>query len=62
MTDVTTIVLPGLAGCGVLVTGGASGIGLALCRKIIDNHCGIIYAEGNPKLGSTFRFILPTTQ
>ena len=38
------------------------GIGLALCRKIVDNHSGIIYAEGKPKEGASFHFILPYTQ
>jgi PAS domain S-box-containing protein len=41
---------------------GGYGIGLALCRKIIDNHSGVIYAEGNPKEGATFVFILPYNQ
>ncbi|HVG40810.1 MAG TPA: PAS domain-containing protein [Chitinophagaceae bacterium] len=41
---------------------GGYGIGLALCRKIADNHSGIIYAEGKPKEGAAFTFILPCTQ
>jgi two-component system CheB/CheR fusion protein len=41
---------------------GGYGIGLALCRKIVDNHSGIIYAEGNLKEGATFVFILPYNQ
>jgi len=36
-----------------------SGIGLAICKKIMDNHGGIIYAESNEHEGSKFILILP---
>ncbi len=36
-----------------------TGIGLALCRKIADNHKGIIYAEGEEGKGAAFHVILP---
>ncbi|MEP6645541.1 MAG: ATP-binding protein [Saprospiraceae bacterium] len=36
-----------------------TGIGLALCKKIAENHHGIIYAEGDPGVGATFTIILP---
>ncbi len=36
-----------------------SGIGLALCRKIVINHGGVLYAESQPEKGSTFHIILP---
>lgn len=36
-----------------------TGIGLALCKKIVENHEGIIYAEGVPDEGATFTIILP---
>ncbi|HZV70787.1 MAG TPA: ATP-binding protein [Saprospiraceae bacterium] len=36
-----------------------TGIGLALCKKIVENHHGIIFAEGVPDEGSTFTIILP---
>jgi PAS domain S-box-containing protein len=36
-----------------------SGIGLAICKKIIEHHGGIIYANGLPDEGATFIVILP---
>ena len=39
-----------------------SGIGLALCRRIIANHNGYLYAESSPGQGSTFHIILPDRQ
>lgn len=36
-----------------------SGIGLAICKKIIEYHHGVIYAEGRPGEGSSFTFIVP---
>ncbi len=39
-----------------------SGVGLAICKKIIENHHGVIYAENIDTVGSKFQFILPETQ
>ena len=36
-----------------------SGIGLAICKKIVEHHGGIIYANGIPEVGATFTIILP---
>lgn len=39
-----------------------SGIGLAICKKIVDNHFGDIYAENIPGQGARFTIILPAKQ
>jgi hypothetical protein len=39
-----------------------NGIGLAICKKIMDIHHGIIYAEGRENLGSRFVLILPESR
>jgi light-regulated signal transduction histidine kinase (bacteriophytochrome) len=36
-----------------------SGIGLAICKKIVEHHGGVIYATGVPEAGATFTLILP---
>jgi PAS domain S-box-containing protein len=37
-----------------------TGIGLAICKKIVENHEGFITAVGVPNKGATFTFFLPT--
>jgi PAS domain S-box-containing protein len=37
-----------------------SGMGLAICRKIIDRHGGEITAQSTPGMGTTFVITLPT--
>jgi PAS domain S-box-containing protein len=39
-----------------------SGIGLSICKKILDNHKGVIFAKSVPESGSTFTVIIPEKQ
>jgi PAS domain S-box-containing protein len=36
-----------------------TGIGLALCKKVVTNHYGVIYAEGEKGRGAAFHVLLP---
>jgi len=38
-----------------------TGIGLAICKKIAQNHHGYITAEGTPGIGSVFHVYIPTS-
>ncbi len=36
-----------------------TGIGLAICKKIVENHQGVITAEGEPGKGAQFHIYIP---
>ncbi len=40
------------------LSGQGAGLGLAICRTIIEAHHGVLWVEDNPKGGSIFRFTL----
>jgi len=35
------------------------GLGLSICRSIVNSHAGRIWAENNPDRGASFHVVLP---
>jgi signal transduction histidine kinase len=41
---------------------GGTGMGLSICRSIIDAHGGVLWTEANEPRGAVFRFTLPVAE
>jgi light-regulated signal transduction histidine kinase (bacteriophytochrome) len=39
-----------------------TGVGLAICKKVVQNHQGLIFAKGNPGMGASFEIYLPSSR
>jgi len=44
---------------GFTTHSGSSGLGLAVCKKVIEQHNGTVRVHSAPRLGTTFSIILP---
>jgi|HubBroStandDraft_1064217.scaffolds.fasta_scaffold00181_26 two-component system sensor histidine kinase FlrB len=51
--------LPHIFDAGFSTRAGSSGLGLAVCRRILEQHRGTIAADSRPGHGATFRVHLP---
>lgn len=45
---------------GFTTHAGSSGLGLAVCKKVIEQHGGTIRVHSAPRLGTTFSIVLPS--
>jgi signal transduction histidine kinase len=46
---------------GFTTHAGSSGLGLAVCKRVIEQHGGTIRVHSAPRLGTTFSLSLPMT-
>ena len=51
--------LPRIFDAGFSTRPGSSGLGLAVCRRILEHHGGAIAVENRPGYGASFRISLP---
>jgi two-component system sensor histidine kinase FlrB len=54
--------LPRIFEAGFSTRPGSSGLGLAVCQRILEQHGGTIGVESRPGEGATFRFHLPGSE
>ncbi len=57
--DIAQHALPRIFEAGFSTRAGSSGLGLAVCRRILEQHGGSIAVESRPGRGATFRLRLP---
>src|SRR5260370_21180769 len=50
---------PGTFNAALRSRPGSSGLGLAVCHRILEQHGGLIAVESRPGYGATFRLRLP---
>jgi signal transduction histidine kinase len=47
---------------GFTTTPGSPGLGLAVCRKIVEQHGGAIEVQSKPMQGTQFAIVLPAAR